>query len=319
MKLNKNIPFRYVLIGAVFGAMFPAVAIIADCFVFNSLEANFAAIIGQIQNNPIHLIILTAPIILGATFYVIGRFSAKQRKLNQDLLQNNVVMKETNELLDTFNYHVSHDLKNVLNNQIVLSRMVLKYVEKNDQKKLLEISDKLIQVSENGLATVKQFLVMSKEGYLIHSASTEIDIQVETAKILVQNGCEERIRVRFTRVEYLTIEIQKKVFESIFVNLLTNAIKYNDNNPSAEIQLLKRPEGKLMIFTDNGIGIDMEKDGDKIFAPFQRIASSSNSEGTGVGLFIIKKLVQAHSGTISVKSSLGQGAEFTLFFPNQIQ
>jgi signal transduction histidine kinase len=305
------------LLGVVYGALFPIIAIVADCFVFNDLEVSFVAIREQIQNNPIHLIILTAPIILGGTFYVIGRFVDKQRKSNRDLLRYNIVMKETNELLDTFNYHVSHDLKSVLNNQIVLSRMVRKYVEKNDQKKLLEIADKLVVVSENGLATVMQFLVMSKEGYLINSTSTKIDVQAELAKILVQNGCEDRIKVRFTKTEYLTIDLQVKVFESIFVNLLTNAIKYNNNSPSAEIQLLQNSEGKIMVFKDNGIGIDMGQNEHKIFAPFQRITNNSNSEGTGVGLFIVKKLIQAHGGTISVKSEPGQGAEFTLFFPNK--
>ncbi len=304
------------LIGVVFGLLFPIMAIIADCFVFNNVEANYTAVVQQIKNNPIHFIILTAPIILGGTFYYIGRFAAKQRKSNQELIQTNVIMKETNELLDTFNYHVSHDLKNVLNNQIVLSRMINKYVDKKDHDKLVEISEKLIRVSENGLATVMQFLVMSKEGYLINSKSVEIDVQAEMAKILVENGCEERIKVKFTRTDYLTIDLQTKVFESIFVNLLTNAIKYNSNSPKVEIQLVQTQDGKQILFKDNGIGIDVEKNADKVFAPFQRIDNASQSEGTGVGLFIVKKLIQAHSGTISVKSKLGEGTEFILFFPN---
>ncbi|NOQ74491.1 MAG: hypothetical protein GQ574_20945 [Crocinitomix sp.] len=302
--------------GVAFGLLFPIIAIVADCFFFNDLEVTFAAIIKRINNNPIHFIILTAPIILGGAFYYIGRYAVRQRKSNYELVQANMVMKETNELLDTFNYHVSHDLKNVLNNQIVLSRMMSKYVAKNDHQKLTEISDKLIDVSEKGLATVMQFLVMSKEGYLINAETSEINIQAEMAKILVENGCEDRIKVKFTRTDFYSIELQRKVFETIFVNLLTNTIKYNKSSPSVDIQLIKHVDGKQILFKDNGIGIDLEKNNDKIFTPFQRFSESSDVEGTGVGLFIIKKLIQAHSGTISVKSKLGEGTEFTILFPN---
>jgi signal transduction histidine kinase len=304
------------LAGVAFGLLFPIIAIIADCFFFNDLEVTCTAIGKQIKNNPIHFIILSAPLFLGGTFYYIGRFAANQRKSNRELIQANMVMKETNELLDTFNYHVSHDLKSVLNNQIVLSRMMSKYVDKYDPQKLTEIAEKLIDVSEKGLATVMQFLVMSKEGYLINTETSTIDVQAEMTKILIENGCEELIGVKFTRVDYSTLEIQAKVFETIFVNLLTNAIKYNKNSPAIEIQLIARAKGKQILFKDNGIGIDLEKNADKIFAPFQRISDDSNVEGTGVGLFIVKKLIQAHFGTIAVRSELGHGTEFDIFIPN---
>lgn len=304
------------MIGAVFGLLFPIIAIIADCFIFNDVEVSFAAICEQVSNNPIHFIILTAPIFLGGAFYFIGRFSMRQKVLNKELLHAYRIMKETNELLDTFNYHVSHDLKSVLNNQIVLSRMMRKYANKKDTQKISEIAEKLINVSERGLATVMQFLVMSKEGYLINTEAITIDVQSEIAKILVENGCEDRINVKFTRTDFYTIELQTKVFETIFVNLLTNAIKYNENDPKVEIKLVQLLEGKQILFKDNGIGIDLEQNIDKIFAPFQRVSEGTNIEGSGVGLFIIKKLIQAHSGTISVQSKLGHGTEFSIFIPD---
>ena len=154
------------LVGVAFGALFPIVAVVADCFIFNDLPFNASAIAGQISANPIHYIIFTAPIILGGTFYALGYFADAQSRLNRKLVHTNTVIKETNELLDTFNYHVSHDLKTILSNQLALARMVQKYIDKKDWDKLEEIADKLIGVGENGLATVAHFLVMSKEGYL---------------------------------------------------------------------------------------------------------------------------------------------------------
>jgi len=315
---NKNqIALKFLLVGFVFGLLFPTIAIVADCFIFNDVPVALGPIWNRLTENPIHFIILIAPIILGGTFYAIGWFAQDQKKLNDELTKTNNVMKETNELLDTFNYHVSHDLKTVLNNQLALSKMARKYTRQKNWEKLEEITDKLIGVGENGLATVSHFLVMSKEGYLNDNQNESIRFKEHISKILIESGCERRVDVIYDTVEFDTLFIQPKVFESIFINLLTNSIKYSRRRPEVRFQLKQSQEGKTIVYSDNGIGIDLEEDGDKLFRPFRRVDNGVKREGTGVGLFIVRKLVQAYSGKIEVKSELGKGTEFTLFFPGQ--
>ena len=143
MKNKNQITLKFLLVGFVFGLLFPTIAIVADCFIFNDIPVAFSHIWNRLNENPIHFIILTAPIILGGTFYAIGWFAQDQKKLNDKLTKTNNVMKETNELLDTFNYHVSHDLKTVLNNQLALSKMARKYTRQKNWEKL-----------ESGLLTI---------------------------------------------------------------------------------------------------------------------------------------------------------------------
>lgn len=316
MRNAKNIPLKFLLLGFAFGMLFPLTGIVADCFIFNKLSFTWADISGQIANNPIHYIIFMAPLILGGTFYAIGWFAFNESRLNLKLTRTNTVMKETNELLDTFNYHVSHDLKTILNNQLALAKMSQKYLARKDTDKLEEIVEKMIGVGENGLATVAHFLVMSKEGYLSDSESAELQFREEIYRILIESGCEDRIKVSFGKTDFEKLTIQPKVFESIFVNLLTNTIKYNNNKPEVTFELIKVNGGKHIIYRDNGIGIDMDKYGDKVFEPFQRIQNEQNQEGTGVGLFIVRKLVQAYSGKISLESKLGEGVKFDIYFPD---
>lgn len=312
---SKKIRFRYLLIGIIFGLFFPIAAIITDCFIFNEIEPGIAGVINRMVDNPIHFIILSAPLILGITFYYIGYYSEKQRGLNEAFILANAAMKDANELLDTFNYHVSHDLKTVLSDQLSLARMILKYVDAGDFKKVNEITQKLVLVSENGMGKIGDFLQISKEGYLTYSENRSIRIRDEIEGMLSRNNLEGKIQVSFKDTDFSTLRMKNKVFESIFLNLFTNSVKYCETDPKVQISLQRQMKGKLIIYEDNGIGLDSEKHSKKLFEPFQRIHTDMKKEGTGVGLFIVKKLIQAYSGKITMQSQIGKGVRIEIFFP----
>ena len=109
--------------------------------------------------------------------------------------------------------------------------MLKKYEQKDNREKVTEIIHKMESVADNGIGTVQQFLAISKEGYLKEVHSEPVNIMAALALILEQSGCENKIKVSLKQSDFDTISIQPKVFESIFVNLLTNSIKYCEKSP----------------------------------------------------------------------------------------
>jgi len=104
--------------------------------------------------------------------------------------------------------------------------------------------------------------------------------------------------------------------QQVFMNLIGNAIKHHDRPAEARVEVLWRDGGDLFEFAvaDNGPGID-PKYHEKIFVIFQTLAARDKVEGTGVGLSLVKKIVQSQGGTVTVESAPGRGATFRFTWP----
>lgn len=315
MKAKKLIKFSS--LGFLFGLLFPIVAIYVDCYIHSDGDFSWTSITYRIQHNPIHYIILLAPFILGALFFYIGTIFIKLSTFNKTLSKTNRDLSSSNEALDSFNYHISHDLKTVLNNSTALAKMIKKYNDKGDSKKVDEITEKLKTVTFQGSETVQSFLSLGRVNTLIRTDIKEkLNIETEINKVLLHHNLKEEIKITYSLKEYDTLLIQSKFLESIFLNLITNTIKYNKNKPSADIQFIKTDTQRIITFKDNGIGIHSSKLED-VFKPFTRIKNDLNKEGTGVGLYLVKRLVQSFNGDIHVESELDKGTKFTISLPNK--
>ena len=102
--------------------------------------------------------------------------------------------------------------------------------------------------------------------------------------------------------------------ERIFVNLLTNALKYSPSQGEITLELASDPDGVAIVVTDRGIGIAPE-DVPHVFERFFRARGARQPEGLGLGLYITRLLVHAHGGRIEVASRLGQGSTFRVVLP----
>ena len=239
-----------------------------------------------------------------------------QEKLNHALADSNEELRKANDSLDSFNYHVSHDLKTVLNNATALTSMIQKYTDREDLEKLKELSVKLKQVTVNGVETVQSFLSLGRIDSLFSAGiKAEIDLKDELHNTLQYHHLEGKIEVSVIQNELKPVKMHKKAVESIFLNLLTNTIKYSDGEPKAEIRFIRRKSKKIIIYKDFGKGIDLNRYGGSLFKAFERGADISGVEGTGIGLYILNRIVTNYGGTIDVESELGKGVTFSLIFP----
>jgi signal transduction histidine kinase len=102
------------------------------------------------------------------------------------------------------------------------------------------------------------------------------------------------------------------MIEQILQNLIGNALKYSARTPQPQVEIGSDSDGRRTVYwvADNGAGFDM-KDADKIFSAFQRLHGESEFPGTGIGLAIVKRLVERHGGDIWAEAEPGRGARFS--------
>jgi PAS domain S-box-containing protein len=226
-------------------------------------------------------------------------------------------LKVRNTELDNFVYKVSHDLRAPLSS--ILGLVNLATLPGNDDN----LKDYLPLVGQKVLQ-LDHFI----SDVLSHSKNLKLDVRtdfVDLRKIIKQT---------FTELNYLkgNDEIRKEVsvegedffsdpwrIAEIFRNLISNAIKYRNLEhpaPRIEIDTYSTKDATEITFKDNGIGID-EKNLDHIFEMFYR--ASEQSEGSGLGLYIVKNAVDKLGGVVMVDSQLGQGTSFKIVLPNLVQ
>lgn len=238
-------------------------------------------------------------------------------KMVEHLSQLNNTLKRLNASLDGFNYHVSHDLKTSFMNTIGLSKMLEKYVEKGDLETIQEISVRLRLNASNSLDTINEFLNISKLDHEMENEEKTIcSLEgIISATIFKIDGIsEEQTTIEFSGFKELYFN--ETSLRSVFLNLLSNSIKYQ--SPDRELKVNFKfylYDGKPVFeYSDNGIGIDMQKEKDRIFQPFSRLSNSKGIEGSGIGLFMIKKIIESSGGQISLTSALDKGVKLTLKF-----
>lgn len=133
----------------------------------------------------------------------------------------------------------------------------------------------------------------------------------EVKMILNENIVRNQVKIHLDLKEP-EIQFPRKNLRSIIFNLLSNAIKYQSPDRKPEIHIMSHSvDGQVHLsIKDNGIGIAQDKMG-LLFAPYSRI--EKKVEGTGIGLYLVKKIVENAGGKIEVNSKLGEGSVFTIY------
>lgn len=120
-----------------------------------------------------------------------------------------------------------------------------------------------------------------------------------------------------------TISADPTQMRQMFQNLLANAMKFQGEGAVAQVVIRAEPAtcggrpGWRITVRDNGIGFEQHH-AERIFAPFQRLHGRSEFGGSGIGLAIVRRIVERHGGTITAQSALGQGAVFNILIPAEI-
>ncbi len=237
------------------------------------------------------------------------------REAKRDLEQTNKDLNTTNQELDNFIYAASHDLKSPINNLEGLMNLV-KYKE-NDQD-LRTILEKM----EFSITTLKKTIVGLTEVMKMDKNPLD-DIQENNINTMLDEfvGANQHLILDSRTVITTSIEVETITFSaigltSIIHNLISNAIKYcsPERNCFISIKTYRKEKATVLEIQDNGLGMDLTKNRHKLFRLFSRF--HNHVEGSGLGLYIIKKIIDKHNGTIHVESTPGKGTTFFVTLPS---
>ncbi|NLO41178.1 MAG: sensor histidine kinase [Ruminiclostridium sp.] len=232
--------------------------------------------------------------------------------------------KEIDKLRTEFFANISHELRtplNVILSSIQLINLLLKnkpYIEKESAQKHLDVlrrnSLRLNRLINNLIDTTR----INSKFYELNTSKCDIVQIIHEIVVTVEDYVKRKgITLSFyTDVQEKTIICDVDKVERIMLNLLSNAIKFTDKNGRVSIFLNDGDTYITVAVEDTGVGIPQEKI-EMIFARFHQVdrAFSRNFEGSGIGLSLVKSMVEIHGGTISVNSTPGKGSKFVVTLP----
>ena len=245
-------------------------------------------------------------------YILITRDINKAKLATEELNRLYELSKSQNSKLLDFTYIVSH---NIRSNSCNIS-MLLDLIDETKDIDEREVYFKLLKESNDKLTETLHYL---NETINIKTNSENlkipINVKLEVEKVLHTINAiilKENVSVKINIDNDLSINTVPSYFESIIFNLVSNAVKYKSEieNPTIEISALKKGTVCNISVKDNGLGIDLEKNKEKIFGMYKTFHDNENA--TGIGLFMTKNHVETLGGKIEVLSKVNEGSEFKI-------
>jgi len=233
-------------------------------------------------------------------------------------LENSILLKQVqehaakleaaNKELESFSYSVSHDLQAPLRAICGFSNLLLEESGSHLSEREKHLLQKICSGGQHMSELIEGLLNFSRlERQQLAREPTDLNL-------LIKQVLDEL----FKEIEGRDVEIQvaeipgcvgdRLLLKQVFFNLLANALKFT-RGKKAIIEVGYQPEENVYFVRDNGAGFDM-KYANKLFGAFQRLHNRDQFEGTGVGLFIVQRIVQRHGGRIWAEAETGKGAAF---------
>ena len=233
-------------------------------------------------------------------------------KTTSDLKKRAKDLEEKNKDLEDFAHIISHDLKTPLRNILALSHWLRDDIDNKNKsvfKENLTLLDKQVVQMDVIIEGVLNYSLQNEATSLYERV--DLDNLIKDIIVLTQNNkCLINVR---KELPFLTIN--KSQILQIFQNIIQNAIRYNDEEIcKIEIDYTQNDEFYTFSIKDNGIGID-EKHHKKIFKLFQKLEIKKNVDSTGIGLSLVKKIVERNKGKIYLKSKVNEGTTFYFTLP----
>jgi signal transduction histidine kinase len=246
-------------------------------------------------------------------------------ELNRELLIKNANLENANKSLERFAFMASHDLQEPLRKIRMFSdKLSLKHKDDQDADLIRRIQ----RAAERTQTLIADILAFSKTSCDPADFST-VDLNNVIDDLLEDLKEEIKQKNAIVTLDKLPpINANSRLMRALFQNLISNALKYSqENRPPvitirSEMPAIKQSKSDRdsnycrIIIEDNGIGFE-QKYAEEIFGMFRRLHGHSEYEGTGIGLALCKKIIEQHQGYISARSKVGEGSTFVVSFPIQ--
>jgi light-regulated signal transduction histidine kinase (bacteriophytochrome) len=239
-------------------------------------------------------------------------------RYQNELEGKNTELAQSNLELDSFSYIASHDLQEPLRKIQTFCDIILMNGSEKFTTETRDHFGRIIYAAnrmQNLIFSLLNYSRLNSSVYVFEEVNlTEIvdDVLKNLAELIEDN------QVTVVTGKLPAVRGIPEQLNQLFTNLLTNSIKYRKSGVPLKINIGSEhspQNGYWKVFvSDNGIGFDSQYS-EKIFELFQRLHSKFEYEGTGIGLSIVKKIVQNHKGFVEAKGTVGVGATFIIHFP----
>lgn len=245
---------------------------------------------------------------------IIRAIEKRKIEMQSDKMATDLIKR--NKELEQFAYIISHNIRgSVANIQGLFNIWDPKKRSEKEQNYIHQgLKHSIIKLDEiirdiNYILLVKNEI--NEEKQLVNFSDIVKDVKLSIYTQLRQEDA--KLKCDFNEVE--STQTIKSYIYSIFYNLISNSLKYKKENTAPIIKISSKftDDNIELIFQDNGIGIDLEKNKEKVFGLYKRF--TERQEGKGMGLFLVKTQVEALGGSIEVKSKPNEGCEFQIKLP----
>ena len=238
----------------------------------------------------------------------------RSEQLTLELEKKAEALEETNQELDNFAYVASHDLKSPLRGITNLANWVQEDCESllpDDSKNHLKLMKERVAKLERLLDDLLDY---SRAGR-INPTPENVDIEELVSSVVSIIDLPDGFTIKLITPTFNICTVRTPLAQAL-MNLVTNGVKYNDKGPNGKVEISAEEINDFVHFSirDNGPGIEPQYHA-KIFEMYQRL-KTVDTEGSGMGLAIVKKLIARYGGELTIESEYGSGAIFSFTWPN---
>lgn len=260
---------------------------------------------------------------LGVMSATMGRLRGELVRLNATL--ENRVAQRTEALqdmltsLESFSSMVSHDVKGTLGGISGLSKVALDALASGDDAKARRLFEAIGREADQMVDVVSDLLTLARASQSeVHTRSVSLAELVHEVRqsLVIQYG--ESVCQCIHHGQLPNVPADPGLLRQVLVNLLSNALKFSRHVDAPSVEVSAHPDatgsGYVISVSDNGAGFDPGSAGE-LFQPFRRLDRSGRFEGNGVGLTIVRRIVERHGGRVWAEGRLGRGSTFSFWLP----
>lgn len=247
------------------------------------------------------------------------KFEELNDELEKRVENRTYALEEANKDLESFAYSVSHDLRVPLRHIKGFSDLLSKELLPNLSDRAKRYLTLIVRSIDDMNKLIDDLLLFSRTGRTkLNYTKIKFEDVVSDAKAFFEEDIKKK-KVIFNIDKMPKIIGDPLLLKQVIINLISNALKYTRSRKQPKIMISCETENKnefIITIQDNGIGFD-NKYRDKIFGVFQRAHENDKNEGTGIGLAIVKRIINRHGGKVWAKSSINKGAAFFFSLPKK--
>jgi PAS domain S-box-containing protein len=248
------------------------------------------------------------------------RTEALMRQTNEALEQlvrsRTAELEEANRELESYNYSISHDLRQPLNAIAGFAELLREQAGASLDAAALDSVGEIESNAARMENMIESLMRLARAGRgAIHKA--EVDARPLVESVLHDLASAAPLVAEVVLGELPPAHGDPVLLRQVWANLVGNAVKYSRNSPAPRVEISGERRDGVVEYTvrDNGVGFDMQHAG-RLFGTFQRLPTAAGFEGSGIGLAIAERIVRRHGGSINAESAPGAGATFRFSLPD---